>query len=257
MAFHSEPTGKGGAGVGDKLSPAMVRYDDVMFIDVGTYAFGFGGGQRNHCVCVIPITMPSGADPLRSAFTMTYAAVNMYTLDTTIGRFFDSVQMIVNGAAPGAAPATSVFKNNGATEILRIDGTLFPTEHAYYLVGVCENNNAPAGPLVVGRLLNFRMVFVQRRSLSIFDAVAAGVDTATLNFALTLAGHNVKLRDPAFIDGLPSQRTVVGFDRALEAVGTPSLEDPDSDEGITGDLDLLVTSTPDAYRNVAQDLSTD
>ncbi len=255
MAFHSEPAGKGGAGSGDKLSPSPVRYGDALFMDIGSYSFGFGGGQRNHCIAVVPFTQPTGPDPLRSNYNMVWSAGNQYTIPANIGRFFDAVDLIVNGAAPVAAPGTAIFKNSGATEILRVESTLFPTEHAYYLIGVCANLNAPAGPLSIGKLLDYRIVFLQKRTLSIYDAAAAGIDTATLDIALALAGHNVKMRDAVFIDGVPATRRIVNFGRSLYAGTTPSLDDPDSDEGLAATVDLTVTSTPDAYRNVQQDIT--
>ncbi len=251
--FSGTPVGKGGVGTGDKLVPVPLRYNEQIVFSNAGYHFGFGADNRDHCVCVIPITKPTGPDNLLSSFTITEGPAGQYTLNTTVGRFFDAVQAKINNVL-GSAPATSIFKQSGGVEYLRIESTMFPNEATYYIVGVCANLNAPSGPLSVGKLIDWKLVFVNKLALSIFDAAAGGVDTTTLDIALALAGHNVKLRDAAFIDGLPATRTIQRFSRALDAVSTPSLEIVSSDEGIASPA-LTVTSTPDGFKNIRQDVT--
>lgn len=249
------PLGKGGVGVGDKLVPIPIQYGEQIVFSNASYKFGFGADNRDHCVCIIPIPMPTGPDQLVSSFTMTEGPADQYTLDTTVGKFFDAVQM-KNDNVLGAPPAVTIFGQSAGVESVLIDITLFLNDSTYYLVGVCANLNAPAGPLSVGKLIDWKFVYLQPLDLSIFDPAVSGVDTTTLDIALALAGHNVKLRDATFIDGLPATRVIQRFARAADALTTPSLEDPDSNE-IVATPTLTVTATPDVYKNVREDITTD
>lgn len=254
MSFHTQPTGKGGSG--DRLSPVVVQYDDVVrIIDAG---YGDFGASASHCVGVVPIPETIGPDNLVTQFVMTETPAGTYTLDapTLAGAPFFTLNGF--GGSLGALPGTTVFKNVvGVGELLRISSGIFPAEDAWYLVGVFELPT-PGVLTTIGSCIDFQIVYVQKQALEIISSSApAGIDVDTLDRALALAGHNVRVRNSTFVDGLVATREVVGADRDLDALTTTELEDPDSDVGSGLLVRQRFTLTPDSVRNPSADLSGD
>lgn len=243
MSFHGDPSGK--TGVGNKLLPRVLSYDDSLVFEASSgYDFGFGGGSRNHYVAIALFDnavggQPVGVDPLVSNFPITDLGNGQYQLNAPSG--------LVNFDSVTNAPATTIFNRVNSLDRLRIEGTLFPLEGRYYFVGVGINDN-PGAALVPGNIIDFAVVYVERVVLEIYQTSIAGIDTATLDIALALAGHNLKVRNPTFINGQVSTRRLIGFQRALNVGTTPSLEDAADDTGI-GSLDLTATTTPDELQH--------
>lgn len=254
MSFHTQPTGKGGTG--NRLKPVVVQYDDVVrVIDAG---YGDFGASASHCVGVIPIPEDIGPDNLVTQLVMTEAAAGFYTFDaaTLAGSPFFTLNGF--GGSLGALPGTTVFKNEpGVGELLRISSGLFPAEDAWYLIAICELPT-PGVLTTIGDCIDFQIVYVQDQALSVISSSSpAGIDTDMLDRALALAGHNVRMRNTTFVEGLVATREIVGANRDLEAIGTPALEDPDSDVGSGVLVRQKLTLTPDSVRNPAADISED
>lgn len=252
MPYYGDPAGKGGVGIGAKLQPTPVNYNDVLTFDAG-YLFGFGADNRDHAIWVsAPLAPTTGPDPVNATLELAESSAGVYTLvGTPGGRVFDGVDCYDQAAGtPLALVGTDAWDKIGAVHRLRIEATNFPTDDCYYVIAVAENTNAPGGPLDLGDLVDIIVVFVRAQELSIFESISGGIDTATLNIALALAGHNMKMRNAAFIQGLPATKDLVGFERARDAVTTPTLEDPDSNEGIDGAIAQSVVTTPDSYWNI-------
>jgi len=255
MPIFAQPLGKGGVGVGTKLGVAVVSYEDSILFNTGAYNFGFGGGNRDHAVYVSqPLTPATGADPLRFLIPLTEGVTaGEYSLAAFGGTIFDSVQAIdQSSGGAGTLPPTTVFNNVATGPVLRIEPSVFGTEHAFYLVAVVQNLNAPAGPLAPGNIIDFQMIFLQKEVLDIYSAVFAGVDETMLGQALFLAGHNLKVPQTTYIEGLPATRQIHGFDPSLTPTTTPTLETPTDTVGRDLTLGQDETVTPDASKNIQQ-----
>ena len=246
MPFHGLPVDKNGnVGGGNNLCPWACAYDDCFTMEASSgYDF-----TATHYLVVAPLAQPTGVDPLYSSFPFVEAALGQYDISGLANTTF-----IDSAAATGLLPFPpgTVWGIVDGQWTLRISTDLFPTEHAYYLVGVGVGTAA-----VPGNLTDFMIVHVKKRSVDIFDVSVTGVDTTTLYYALGAAGHNAKLRNPTTISGVVATQNLRIFDRTLEATGTPSLEDADDDTGLDATFDHTVTTTPDEQQNVQQHLSFD
>ena len=183
--FIPSTVGKGGAGAGNKLQPAVVQYESSINITNGAYDFGFNVTD-SHCLMVYRFTQPVGVDPLSSNNALTEAAAGQYSPAALVGATF-----FTSAASTGTLPAATEWGLIGGAPRLRINATMFPTTNAYYLVAVCTNTPGGANPI---NIIDYQILFVKEKTVTIFQTTVAGIDTATLDIALGLAGLVTRAR---------------------------------------------------------------
>lgn len=260
MAIFGHPTDKTG-GTGRRLTPISVRTGTSIRI-TGSYQFGEGGaGTYTHGIWISqPLNL--GVAP-HSTFTQVglthaYSEFGLVEDEVTAGVFSTPGYGNFFDLQSPAYPGSDIFVEVGGTMTLVLspedNGTvdLFPIIPSFYMIGVVENDTGPnAGTFTPGDLVDFMIVSMQADEQNVNQTIAGTINTTLLDTALGLAGHNLKVRNPSFINGLISEYELAIFDPDVD-IGL----DPD-DLAVDTNLSETHTAifTPDSQKNIQQDLT--
>jgi len=141
------------------------------------------------------------------------------------------------------------FIDNNNVPTLIVNSTTFPNEDEFYILDVHRIVGA-----VPQNSLDFVLVYKAKANIDVFDSTSDQIDLATLEKAMSLAGHNARYRLTAQLTGQPSTHEVSMYNPGITDL---SLDLDDLDDETNQFNKLTLQTTIDANGDIIESEGTD